>query len=101
MGQEGWPITLHRDTGVGSGVDCGQCFPPYEGWTGHCTDTTMATYNVQCTVEGTAITMVFDVRGVTNTEIGQWTCNPVVGVLPEADIIITELGKIQRTGIDT
>ena len=50
-------------------------------------------YHVQCTVEGTAITMVFDVTGVTNTEIGQWTCNPAIGLEPEEDITITELGK--------
>ena len=95
VGQEDWPLRLHRVTGVGSGGGCGQCSPPlYNGVTGWCTDTTTATYNVQCTVEGTAITMVFDVTGVNNTEIGQWTCNPVVGVPPEADIIINELGEI-------
>ena len=72
----------------------GQCtYPLYIGETGSCTDTTTATYNVQCTVEGTAITMVFDVTGVTNTEIGQWTCNTAIGVPPEAGIIITKLGN--------
>ena len=85
---------IHRQTGVGSGADCGRCTPPvYNGGTGECTDTTTATYNVQCTVEGIAITMVFDVTGVTNAEIGQWTCNPTVGVSPEVDITITKLGK--------
>ena len=94
MGEVDWPVRLHRVTGVGIGADCGQCTPPsYNGETGECTDTTTATYNVQCTVEGTAITMVFDVTGVTNTEIGQWTCNPLVGWEPEANISITKLGK--------
>ena len=94
----GWQVTLHRHTGVGNGADCGQCSPPlYEGVIGRCMDTTTATYGVQCTVEGTAITMVLDVTGVTNVEIGQWTCNTAIGVQPEADIIITELGTIQST----
>ena len=94
MGVKGWQVTLHRQTGVGNGADCGKCTQPsYIGETGDCTDSTTATYNVQCTVEGTAITIVFDVTGVTNTEIGQWTCNPAVGEPPEAGIIITELGK--------
>ena len=94
MGELGWPVRIHRDTGVGIGSDCGQCtYPLYNGETGPCTDWTTATYNVQCTVEGTDITMVFDVTGVTNTEIGQWTCNPTVGLQPEETVNITELGK--------
>ena len=94
MGEEGWQLRLHRQTGVGSGADCGQCTQPsYSGVTGDCTDTTTATYIVQCTVEGTVITMVFDVTGVTNVEIGQWTCNPTVGVSPEVDITIAKFGK--------
>ena len=91
-GVEGWQVRLHRFT-TGNGADCGQCNPPlHESRIGPCTNSTTATYNVQCTVEGTAITMVFDVTGVTNTETGQWMCSTAVGVQPEADIIITELG---------
>ena len=94
MGEVGWRVRIHRPAGVGIGSDCGQCtYPLYIGETGPCTDSTTATYNVQCTVEGTAITMVFDVTGVTNTEIGQWTCNPAVGLQPEETVTITELGK--------
>ena len=93
-GQGGKPLKLHRQTGVGNGIDCGQCNPPsYNGVIGPCTDTTNATYNVQCTVEGTAITMEFDVTGASTTEIGQWTCNIAIGAPTEAGIIITELGK--------
>ena len=93
MGVEGWPVSLHRNTGVGLGAECGRCSPPlYIGETGLCVDSTTATYNVQCTVEGTAITMVFDVTGVTNTEIGRWTCNPADGWEPEASIIFNKLG---------
>ena len=96
MDDVGWPVTLHRDTGVAIGSDCGSCTQPfYNGETGDCTDTTTATYNVQCTVEGTAITMVFDVTDVTNTEIGKWTCNPLVGWEPEDNIILSELGNVQ------
>ena len=94
MGEANWPVMLHRDTGVGNGRDCGQCtYPLYNGETGDCTDWTTATYNVQCTVEGTAVTMVFDVTGVNNTEIVQWTCNPAQNFPPESDITITELGR--------
>ena len=96
MGEPYWQVMIHRDTGIPGGVECGQCtYPSYNGQTGPCTDTTTATYNVHCTVEGTAITMVFDVTGVTNTEIGQWTCNPTVGVPPEVAIIIKQLGNIR------
>ena len=81
--------------------NCGQCSPPsYNGETGDCIESTTATYNVQCKVEGTAITMVFDVTDVTNTDIGPWTCNPVVGIQPEADIIITVLGKVECICVD-
>ena len=102
MGQEGWPVRLHRQTGISGGTECGQCTAPlYNGETGWCTDTTTATYNVQCTVEGTAITMVFDVTGVSNTEIGQWTCNPTVGLQPEETIAITELGNTYSVQLST
>ena len=95
MGEPHWPLLIHRPPGVGVGADCGQCSTStsYNGETGACIATTTATYNVQCIVVDTAVTMVFDVTGVTNTEIGQWTCNPAVGLQPEADIIIMELRK--------
>ena len=94
MGEANWPVRIHRYTVVGNGHDCGQCtYPFHNGETGSCKYDTTATYSVQCTVEGTAITMVFDVTGVTNTEIGQWTCNPAHNFEPESDITITELGR--------
>ena len=94
-GVAGWQVRLNRDPGVGNGAECGQCtYPLYNGETGACADTTTATYNVTCTVEGIAITMVFNVTGVNDTEIGQWTCNTAVGAPPEAHIIITELRNV-------
>ena len=102
MGEEGWRSRVHRHSRISGGLDCGKCDPPsYNGETGVCTDRTSATYNVQCTVEGTAITMVFDVTGVNLNDIGRWECAPTMGSQPGVDISITELGKACSVHIST